>query len=91
MLYEDQTKNPKSDDRFHVELHFSPGVVCCLNQKNLPKGPGFRTQTGSRSTQTKVCIHIFFYICLICISVNKNHNHHHHHHHNLLPFEHIHP
>ncbi|XP_046908196.2 LOW QUALITY PROTEIN: inositol hexakisphosphate and diphosphoinositol-pentakisphosphate kinase [Dermatophagoides farinae] len=53
MLYEDQTKNPKSDDRFHVELHFSPGVVCCLNQKNLPKGPGFRTQTGSRSTQTK--------------------------------------
>ncbi|XP_075677724.1 inositol hexakisphosphate and diphosphoinositol-pentakisphosphate kinase 2 isoform X4 [Dermatophagoides pteronyssinus] len=54
MLYEDQTKNPQSDDRFHVELHFSPGVVCCLNQKNLPKGPGFRTQTGSRSTQTKV-------------------------------------
>ncbi|XP_075677723.1 inositol hexakisphosphate and diphosphoinositol-pentakisphosphate kinase 2 isoform X3 [Dermatophagoides pteronyssinus] len=53
MLYEDQTKNPQSDDRFHVELHFSPGVVCCLNQKNLPKGPGFRTQTGSRSTQTK--------------------------------------
>ena len=59
MLYEDQTKNPQSDDRFHVELHFSPGVVCCLNQKNLPKGPGFRTQTGSRSTQTKVSVKHF--------------------------------
>lgn len=53
MLYEDQTKELGSEDRFHVELHFSPGVVCCLNQ-NLPKGPGFRTQTGSRNTQTKV-------------------------------------
>lgn len=48
MLYEDQSKDPASDDRFHVELHFSPGVVCCL-QKNLPKGPGFRTQTKSGS------------------------------------------
>lgn len=46
MLYEDQTKDPTSDDRFHVELHFSPGVACCL-QKNLgPIGPGFRTQTA---------------------------------------------
>ncbi|KAF7496306.1 Inositol hexakisphosphate and diphosphoinositol-pentakisphosphate kinase [Sarcoptes scabiei] len=53
MLYEDQTKNPGSDDRFHVELHFSPGVVCCLNQSNLPKGPGFRTQTESRSVHIK--------------------------------------
>lgn len=52
MLYEDQTKDPHSDDRFHVELHFSPGVVCCL-QKNLPKGPGFRTQTA-KTTSSKV-------------------------------------
>ena len=27
--------------RFHVELHFSPGVNCCV-QKELPPGPGFR-------------------------------------------------
>ncbi|KAM8721098.1 hypothetical protein ACLKA7_007038 [Drosophila subpalustris] len=41
MLYEDPTKDPISEERFHVELHFSPGVNCCV-QKNLPPGPGFR-------------------------------------------------
>lgn len=46
MLYEDPTKDVKSDERFHVELHFSPGVNCCV-RKNLPPGPGFRPQTGS--------------------------------------------
>lgn len=37
MLYEDPTKDPTSEERFHVELHFSPGVNCCV-QKNLPPG-----------------------------------------------------
>lgn len=37
MLYEDPTKDVVSDERFHVELHFSPGVNCCV-QKNLPPG-----------------------------------------------------
>merc|ERR1719400_308556 len=41
MLYEDPTKDISSDERFHVELHFSPGVNCCV-QKELPPGPGFR-------------------------------------------------
>ena len=41
MLYEDPTKETTSDQRFHVELHFSPGVNCCV-QKDLPPGPGFR-------------------------------------------------
>jgi hypothetical protein len=41
MLYEDPTKDLSSDERFHVELHFSPGVNCCV-QKELPPGPGFR-------------------------------------------------
>lgn len=54
MLYEDLSKDPHSDDRFHVELHFSPGVACCL-QKNLPIGPGFRTQTG-RTVHAKVTV-----------------------------------
>lgn len=36
--------------RFHVELHFSPGVNCCV-QKNLPPGPGFRPH--SRNDQSK--------------------------------------
>ena len=51
MLYEDPTKDPTSEDRFHVELHFSPGVVCCV-QKNIPKGPGFRPQ--ARNALAKV-------------------------------------
>nr|XP_053653683.1 inositol hexakisphosphate and diphosphoinositol-pentakisphosphate kinase-like isoform X11 [Cherax quadricarinatus] len=44
MLYEDPTKDPSSDSRFHVELHFSPGVNCCVH-KNLPPGPGFRPKS----------------------------------------------
>ncbi|ROT65289.1 inositol hexakisphosphate and diphosphoinositol-pentakisphosphate kinase-like [Penaeus vannamei] len=44
MLYEDPTKDPTSGDRFHVELHFSPGVNCCVH-KNLPPGPGFRPKS----------------------------------------------
>lgn len=39
MLYEDPSKDAASEQRFHVELHFSPGVVCSV-QKNLPIGPG---------------------------------------------------
>jgi len=41
MLYEDPTKDPGSEERFHIELHFSPGVNCCVD-KDLPPGPGFR-------------------------------------------------
>lgn len=39
MLYEDPSKDVASEERFHIELHFSPGVVCSV-QKNLPVGPG---------------------------------------------------
>ncbi|XP_060800495.1 inositol hexakisphosphate and diphosphoinositol-pentakisphosphate kinase 2 isoform X3 [Amyelois transitella] len=49
MLYEDPTKDPFSEERFHVELHFSPGVNCCV-QKNLPPGPGFRPHSRNHST-----------------------------------------
>ncbi|XP_072943701.1 inositol hexakisphosphate and diphosphoinositol-pentakisphosphate kinase [Epargyreus clarus] len=48
MLYEDPTKDPCSEERFHVELHFSPGVNCCV-QKNLPPGPGFRPHSRNHS------------------------------------------
>ncbi|XP_039307207.1 inositol hexakisphosphate and diphosphoinositol-pentakisphosphate kinase 2 isoform X15 [Solenopsis invicta] len=50
MLYEDPTKDPCSEERFHVELHFSPGVNCCV-QKNLPPGPGFRPHSRNESSQ----------------------------------------
>lgn len=46
MLYEDPTKDPLSESRFHVELHFSPGVNCCI-QKNALQGPGFRPHSSS--------------------------------------------
>ncbi|XP_026823824.1 inositol hexakisphosphate and diphosphoinositol-pentakisphosphate kinase 2 isoform X8 [Ooceraea biroi] len=49
MLYEDPTKDPCSEERFHVELHFSPGVNCCV-QKNLPPGPGFRPHSRNESS-----------------------------------------
>ncbi|XP_037889484.1 inositol hexakisphosphate and diphosphoinositol-pentakisphosphate kinase isoform X6 [Glossina fuscipes] len=55
MLYEDPTKDPTSEERFHVELHFSPGVNCCV-QKNLPPGPGFRPHSRNDSNALKaVC------------------------------------
>ena len=50
MLYEDPTKDPSSDERFHVELHFSPGVNCCVH-KNLPPGPGFRPHSRNHEQQ----------------------------------------
>ncbi|XP_037050374.1 inositol hexakisphosphate and diphosphoinositol-pentakisphosphate kinase isoform X3 [Bradysia coprophila] len=52
MLYEDPTKDPTSEERFHVELHFSPGVNCCV-QKNLPPGPGFRPHSRNDSVTSK--------------------------------------
>ncbi|XP_078539427.1 inositol hexakisphosphate and diphosphoinositol-pentakisphosphate kinase 1 isoform X13 [Lissotriton helveticus] len=42
MLYEDNNKDPSSDERFHVELHFSPGVKGCDEEENAPTGFGFR-------------------------------------------------
>ncbi|RZF33266.1 hypothetical protein LSTR_LSTR007611 [Laodelphax striatellus] len=52
MLYEDPTKDPSSDERFHVKLHFSPGFNCCV-QKNLPPGPGFRPHSRSEQSQSQ--------------------------------------
>ncbi|XP_029430179.1 inositol hexakisphosphate and diphosphoinositol-pentakisphosphate kinase 1 isoform X16 [Rhinatrema bivittatum] len=42
MLYEDNNKDPSSEERFHVELHFSPGVKGCEDDENAPMGFGFR-------------------------------------------------
>ncbi|XP_030281848.1 inositol hexakisphosphate and diphosphoinositol-pentakisphosphate kinase 2 isoform X11 [Sparus aurata] len=42
MLYEDNDKEPSSEERFHVELHFSPGVKGCEDEENVPLGYGFR-------------------------------------------------
>ncbi|XP_029807442.1 inositol hexakisphosphate and diphosphoinositol-pentakisphosphate kinase 1 isoform X2 [Suricata suricatta] len=42
MLYEDNTRDPLSEERFHVELHFSPGVKGVEEEGNAPTGCGFR-------------------------------------------------
>ncbi|XP_045305912.1 inositol hexakisphosphate and diphosphoinositol-pentakisphosphate kinase 1 isoform X7 [Leopardus geoffroyi] len=42
MLYEDNTRDPLSEERFHVELHFSPGVKGVEEEGNAPTGYGFR-------------------------------------------------
>ncbi|XP_051564841.1 inositol hexakisphosphate and diphosphoinositol-pentakisphosphate kinase 2-like isoform X7 [Myxocyprinus asiaticus] len=41
MLYEDNKKDPSSEERFHVELHFSPGVKVS-EEESAPMGFGFR-------------------------------------------------
>ncbi|XP_018494460.1 inositol hexakisphosphate and diphosphoinositol-pentakisphosphate kinase [Galendromus occidentalis] len=53
MLYEDETKDVLSEERFHVELHFSPGAMCCV-QKNPPPGPGFRPQSQSERSSSPI-------------------------------------
>ncbi|KAG8440584.1 hypothetical protein GDO86_006364 [Hymenochirus boettgeri] len=42
MLYEDNNKDPASEERFHVELHFSPGVKGSDEDEKAPLGFGFR-------------------------------------------------
>ncbi|KAK4821294.1 hypothetical protein QYF61_018043 [Mycteria americana] len=50
MLYEDNNKDPSSEERFHVELHFSPGVKGCEEDRNVPTGFGFRPASAEVST-----------------------------------------
>ncbi|KAM4638001.1 inositol hexakisphosphate and diphosphoinositol-pentakisphosphate kinase 2 isoform 5-T6 [Amazona ochrocephala] len=46
-----------SEERFHVELHFSPGAKGCEEDKNLPAGYGYRPASreneGSKKTSHK--------------------------------------
>ncbi|XP_044518503.1 inositol hexakisphosphate and diphosphoinositol-pentakisphosphate kinase 2 [Gracilinanus agilis] len=51
MLYEDPNKDLSSEERFHVELHFSPGAKGCEEDKNLPSGHGYRP--ASRENEEK--------------------------------------
>lgn len=73
MLYEDPTKDPSSEERFHVELHFSPGVNCCV-QKNLPPGPGFRPHSRNESSQNMVNEFPFFFPSLPSSSKKYQYN-----------------
>ncbi|XP_041799304.1 inositol hexakisphosphate and diphosphoinositol-pentakisphosphate kinase 2 isoform X3 [Chelmon rostratus] len=53
MLYEDNNKDLSSEERFHVELHFSPGVKGVEEEENAPTGFGFRpasAENGQKQT-----------------------------------------
>ncbi|EGW02942.1 inositol hexakisphosphate and diphosphoinositol-pentakisphosphate kinase 2 isoform X6 [Cricetulus griseus] len=54
MLYEDPNKDLSSEERFHVELHFSPGAKGCEEDKNLPSGYGYRP--ASRENEGRRCL-----------------------------------
>ncbi|KAJ7994794.1 hypothetical protein DPEC_G00253160 [Dallia pectoralis] len=49
MLYEDNNKDPSLEERFHVELHFSPGVKGCDDEENAPMGFGFRPASAENN------------------------------------------
>ncbi|KAM9317667.1 inositol hexakisphosphate and diphosphoinositol-pentakisphosphate kinase 2 isoform 8-T8 [Pholidichthys leucotaenia] len=54
MLYEDNDKDISSEERFHVELHFSPGVKGVEEEENAPTGFGFRpasAEVGRQNSQ----------------------------------------
>ncbi|XP_038661104.1 inositol hexakisphosphate and diphosphoinositol-pentakisphosphate kinase 2 isoform X10 [Scyliorhinus canicula] len=53
MLYEDPNKDPSSEERFHVELHFSPGAKGCEEDKNLPSGFGYRPASRESDNGSK--------------------------------------
>ncbi|CAG0891852.1 unnamed protein product [Cyprideis torosa] len=36
-------------DRYHIELHFSPGVNCCIDKEMSPRGQGYRPQSSAES------------------------------------------
>uniref|UniRef100_A0A4W3HSZ2 Inositol hexakisphosphate and diphosphoinositol-pentakisphosphate kinase n=1 Tax=Callorhinchus milii TaxID=7868 RepID=A0A4W3HSZ2_CALMI len=51
MLYEDNNKDPSSEERFHVEFHFSPGAKGCEEDENAPTGSGFRPASAEVSNR----------------------------------------
>ncbi|KAM3940664.1 inositol hexakisphosphate and diphosphoinositol-pentakisphosphate kinase 2 isoform 1-T1 [Leptodactylus fuscus] len=53
MLYEDPNKDLSSEERFHVELHFSPGAKGCEEDKNLPSGFGYRPASRESESSKK--------------------------------------
>uniref|UniRef100_A0A1A8KWV7 Inositol hexakisphosphate and diphosphoinositol-pentakisphosphate kinase n=1 Tax=Nothobranchius kuhntae TaxID=321403 RepID=A0A1A8KWV7_NOTKU len=51
MLYEDNNKDISSEERFHVELHFSPGVKNVEEEEHAPTGFGFRPASAEALRQ----------------------------------------
>ncbi|XP_046549294.1 inositol hexakisphosphate and diphosphoinositol-pentakisphosphate kinase 2-like isoform X15 [Haliotis rubra] len=48
MMFEDPSKDPNSDERFHMELHFSPGAYTCCDTSLAPScSMGYRPNPKS--------------------------------------------
>jgi inositol hexakisphosphate/diphosphoinositol-pentakisphosphate kinase len=54
MLYEDPTKESDSDERFHIELHFSPGAKSHKEDASFPPGGGFRPSSKPNSRDVSI-------------------------------------
>lgn len=54
MLYEDPTKAVNSEERFHVELHFSPGAYTVGQNKEFLAGRGYRPQLGEKKQKAEM-------------------------------------
>uniref|UniRef100_A0A8C2CCB3 Inositol hexakisphosphate and diphosphoinositol-pentakisphosphate kinase n=1 Tax=Cyprinus carpio TaxID=7962 RepID=A0A8C2CCB3_CYPCA len=74
MLYEDNKKDPSSEERFHVELHFSPGVKVS-EEESAPMGFGFRPASAEVYRLSfvpfshYVWIRLLFMLHLLCAQV----------------------
>ncbi|XP_025089827.1 inositol hexakisphosphate and diphosphoinositol-pentakisphosphate kinase 2-like isoform X4 [Pomacea canaliculata] len=51
MLFEDPSKGLNSDERYHMELHFSPGAHTSCDEPSEPRGMGYRPKNNSTSRQ----------------------------------------
>lgn len=56
--------------RFHVELHFSPGVNCCVH-KNLPPGPGFRPKSRNEPVRSPVLFELPFFPLEVLLLIHQ--------------------
>ncbi|VDP77932.1 unnamed protein product [Echinostoma caproni] len=78
MIYEDPTEEPKTEKRFHVELHFSPGAFALCH--DLPEGIGFRPG------KLELCLSMSFHLpiphCNLSLIASRVlfFTHHHHDH-----------
>ncbi|KAL8562055.1 hypothetical protein ACOMHN_031826 [Nucella lapillus] len=50
MLFEDPSKDLKSDERYHMELHFSPGAYTSCDEPE-PRGMGYRPKHCPQKTE----------------------------------------
>ena len=55
-------QDPSSEERFHVELHFSPGVKGAEDEEKAPMGFGFRPASSEVSL---VCVCLFVRLPLL--------------------------